>query len=373
MVERSLALEDRDRLVSMQLRPSMLAAQLKLGVGELTEARERLTALRAASVESGHESELALVLSWLAWLETLAGDLDAAIAYVEDAAQQAALSGSERDRALVLSQRAFVRAHRGDVAAARADASAASMACGELGISEPLLWVAAALGVLELSLGDAGAAWAALAPLAQRVEAGGIGPLGFVPEALEALIAVGERDLASRLLERFERRGEELDRAWVSASAARCRGLLLAARGDLDGAQAALDRAREEHEGLELRFALARTLLVQGQVRRRRRQKRMARESLERALALFEQMGARLWAERARGELARLGSRRGPGELTPAEHRVVELAADGLSNKEIASALFVSTHTVEAHLSHAYAKLGVRSRSQLAGRLSARG
>ena len=373
MVERALALEDHDRLVSMQLRPSMLAAQLKLGVGELTEARERLTALRTASVDSGHESELALVLSWLAWLETLAGNLDAAIAYVEDAAQQAALSGSERDRALVLSQRAFVRAHRGDVAAARADASAARKACDELGISEPLLWVAAALGVLELSLGDARAAWAALAPLAQRVEAGGIGPLGFVPEALEALISVGELDRASRLLERFEGRGEELDRAWVSASAARCRGLLLAARGDLDGAQAALDDARDAHEALELRIALARTLLVQGQLRRRRRQKRMARESLERALALFEQMGARLWAEQARGEVARLGSRRSPGELTSAEHRVVDLAANGLSNKEIASALFVSTHTVEAHLSHAYAKLGVRSRSQLAGRLSARG
>ena len=371
-VERSLALEDRDRLLSMQLRPSMLAAQLKLGVGELTEARERLTALRTASVDSGHEDELALVLSWLAWLETLAGDFDAAIAYVEDAAQQSALSGSARDRALVLSQRAFVHAHRGDVAATRADASAASEACTELGISEPLLWVAAAHGVLELSLGDAGAAWAALAPLAQRVEVDGIGPVGFVPEALEALIAVGDLDLASRLLERFERRGQELERAWVSASAARCRGLLLAGRGDLDGAQAALDRAREAHEGLELRFGLARTLLVQGQVRRRRRQKRMARESLERALALFEQMGARLWAERARGELARLGSRRAAGELTAAEHRVVELAADGLSNKEIASMLFVSIHTVEAHLSHAYTKLGVRSRSQLAGRLSAR-
>ena len=57
-------------------------------------------------------------------------------------------------------------------------------------------------------------------------------------------------------------------------------------------------------------------------------------------------------------------------ELTPGERRVVELAANGASNKEIAQALFVSVHTVETHLTHAYAKLGVRSRGQLAGRLA---
>ena len=61
------------------------------------------------------------------------------------------------------------------------------------------------------------------------------------------------------------------------------------------------------------------------------------------------------------------------GEPTAAERRVVELAADGLSNKEIAGTLFISIRTVEAHLTHAYAKLGVRTRSQLAGRLAAQG
>jgi DNA-binding NarL/FixJ family response regulator len=205
------------------------------------------------------------------------------------------------------------------------------------------------------------------------VEAGGVGPVGFLPEGLEALIALGELDRAGRLLERFEQRGRELDRPWVLAAAARCRGLLLAARGDLDAAQAALDEAVAAHEALGMRFALARTLLSQGQVRRRRREKRRSGEALERALDLFEQMGARLWAERTRDELGRLGTRTAPGELTTAERRVAELAAKGLSNKKIAGTLFVSVHTVEAHLSHAYAKLGVRSRSQLAGRLSDRG
>jgi DNA-binding NarL/FixJ family response regulator len=94
---------------------------------------------------------------------------------------------------------------------------------------------------------------------------------------------------------------------------------------------------------------------------------------LEEAASEFERMGARLWAERARRELTRVGGRapHAEGELTPTEQRVVDLAAHGLSNKEIAARLFVTVHTVEVHLSHAYAKLGVRSRAQLAGALSA--
>jgi DNA-binding CsgD family transcriptional regulator len=370
MVERSLALEDPRRVLPLQRRPSMLAAQLALAVGELADARERLTRLRSALVDSGDESELALVDLWLAWLETLAGDLAAASDYADEAARHAALTESERDRCWALAQRALVQAHLGDLVAAREAADAAGALSARLGASEPLLWVTAAVAVLELSLGNAEAAWAAMAQVVVVVEAGGVGPVGFLPDALEALIGLGELDRAARLLDRFERRGRELDRAWVLAAAARCRGLLLAARGDLDAAQEALDEALTRQEPLGMRFALARTLLAAGQVRRRRREKRRSREALERAHELFEQMGARLWAERTRDELGRLGDRSAPGELTAAERRVAELAASGLANKEIAGALFVSVHTVEAHLSRAYAKLGVRSRSQLAGRLS---
>jgi DNA-binding NarL/FixJ family response regulator len=118
-------------------------------------------------------------------------------------------------------------------------------------------------------------------------------------------------------------------------------------------------------------FELAWTLLVQGQVRRRQRQRRAARTSLDRARALFEQMGAPLWAARAADELARIPSGRSEGSLTPAQRRVATLAASGKSNKQIAAELFLSVHTIELHLSHAYAKLGVHSRSQLAGRLGA--
>jgi DNA-binding CsgD family transcriptional regulator len=101
----------------------------------------------------------------------------------------------------------------------------------------------------------------------------------------------------------------------------------------------------------------ARTLLVKGVIQRRAKRRARARLVLEEAASEFERVGGR------RPRVA--------GELTPMEHRVAGLAADGLSNKEIAHSLFVSVHTVEVHLSHAYAKLGVHSRAQLARQLSA--
>jgi DNA-binding NarL/FixJ family response regulator len=133
-----------------------------------------------------------------------------------------------------------------------------------------------------------------------------------------------------------------------------------------------LERALDEHKQMEGGFELGRTLLALGSVRGRARQKRAARETLEQALAIFEELGARLWSERTREELGRISGRRrsAPGELTKTEDRVAALAAQGLSNKAIASTLYVSPHTVEAHLSSIYRKLGVRSRSALAGRLA---
>src|SRR5262249_45821262 len=98
-----------------------------------------------------------------------------------------------------------------------------------------------------------------------------------------------------------------------------------------------------------------------------------ARESLEQSAAAFSELGAPGWAAQAISERDRVGGRRArqsEDELTPAEQRVVELAVDGLANKEIAAALFVSVRTVEVHLKNAYAKLGPRSRAQLARRLS---
>ena len=373
-LDRALALEDPERLLPQHLRPSTVSACLKLYVGRLGESREEFTALRAAATDSGDESDLAYVLFWLAWLETLSGNLDAAAAYAEDAAVQAGLAGSRFNGAWALGQRALVHAHRGEAEETRDAAAKATQIAAELAATLPMLWVSAALGMLEVSLGNHAEAWEAMRHLTERLEEDGLGEPTwvFVPEAVEALVGLEELDRADRLLADWERRAEELDRILALATGARCRALLLAARGDLDGAAQALERSLEQCARMEIPFERARTLLVQGQVRRRVRLKRAARDSLEEALALFERIGARVWSERAGEELSRLGSRRrSPAELTPAEVRVVELAAEGQSNKAIAQRLFVTVHTVEVHLSHAYKKLGVSSRTQLAGRLTA--
>jgi DNA-binding NarL/FixJ family response regulator len=148
---------------------------------------------------------------------------------------------------------------------------------------------------------------------------------------------------------------------------------VLAHGGDLPGARASIEEALGAHARLREPLELARTYLAQGSIERRAKQKVGARAATQRAEAIFSELGARLWLERTQRELARTGLTRSlDRELTPTELRVAELAAAGSQNKEIAGALFVSVKTVEANLSRVYAKLGIRSRVELASRLPKR-
>ena len=373
-VERALALEDRDRLTPLDARPGTIAALLLLYLGDHAQARERLAAIRAAAGERGEESDLAFVVLWLSWLETRSGDLVAALAAAEEAASVAALTGRQSTYSWALAQRAYVDAHRGETAAARRGCREAGALVERFGYTLPAVWIASALSLLELSLGNPEGAWRACEPLAATLEARGLGePVTafFLPDALEALIALGAVDRAAALLAMLDDRGRALDRPWALATAGRCRALLLAARGELDGAAAAADGALAEHDRLDMPFELARTLVVHGVVERRRRRRSRAKASFERALELFESMGARLWAERARLELGRVGIRRSaPGDLTAGERRVAVLTAGGLTNREVARALSISPKTVEANLSRVYRKLGITSRAELGARMA---
>jgi DNA-binding CsgD family transcriptional regulator len=175
---------------------------------------------------------------------------------------------------------------------------------------------------------------------------------------------------------RLGRLAREQDHPWASTAEKRGRGLAMLISDPRDEAGATLTReAARNFERLGLGFESARCLLSLGRALRRAKRWRDARETLEAAAAGLAAMGADGWASRAEAELARVGARRRQsdgGELTPSERRVVDLAAAGVANKQIASTLYVTVNTVEVHLAHAYAKLGVHSRSQLAKALSAR-
>jgi DNA-binding CsgD family transcriptional regulator len=164
--------------------------------------------------------------------------------------------------------------------------------------------------------------------------------------------------------------GQDAGLAGIVAAATTAAARL--ASGYDERAAALLADAAGSYGELGLRFDRARSLLWLGRAARRARKRTAARRALETASEEFEALGSPGWAGQARAELGLLGTRGAApaGELTAAEQRVVDLAASGLSNKQIARRLFVAVHTVEVHLAHAYAKLGVRSRAQLASRLA---
>jgi DNA-binding CsgD family transcriptional regulator len=145
--------------------------------------------------------------------------------------------------------------------------------------------------------------------------------------------------------------------------------LLLAARGDVQGSLATFEHALAEHARSHDPFHHARTILALGRTQRRAMQRGAARETLGDAGTRFDRLGAPLWAAQARAELARIGGRRAAdGELTEAERRIAALVAEGRPNREVAAALFLTEHSVEAALTRVYRKLGVRSRAALARR-----
>jgi DNA-binding NarL/FixJ family response regulator len=119
-----------------------------------------------------------------------------------------------------------------------------------------------------------------------------------------------------------------------------------------------------------MRLERARTLVDLGAAQRRANRRRAARDSLDEALTLCAAIGATPWAARAAAEAAAVSGRSAAAEeLTEMQSRVARLAATGRTNAEIATELFVSVRTVEAHLAAAYRKLGARSRTELAAML----
>jgi DNA-binding CsgD family transcriptional regulator len=149
--------------------------------------------------------------------------------------------------------------------------------------------------------------------------------------------------------------------------------LLLAAAGQLVEAEVVLEEAMLQHKRVAIPLERGRTLLVKGQVHRRRKEKRAAREALEAALHIFESSRATVWSNQARAQLARVGLRpQAPFDLTATEKTVAELAARGLTTKQIAEQAFMSSKTVEGVLTRIYRKLQINTRVELANTMATR-
>src|SRR5262249_6062060 len=140
-------------------------------------------------------------------------------------------------------------------------------------------------------------------------------------DLIELLLELGRVEEAIRVLDVWEADAARVGREWVSAHVARCRGLVAAAEGEVDGAGFFLDRAAARNQEVGDPFGEARALLALGIVRRRARQKRNAREAIQAALDGFEHLGAATWVEKARSELGRIGGRTREEGLTAAERR----------------------------------------------------
>jgi ATP/maltotriose-dependent transcriptional regulator MalT len=352
--------------------PKISLSRRLVGLGELDRARGILEEFVAGAAARGDERLRAQVMGSLARVEWFAGNLPRALDRIILSQDLHKQIYGEHEVAYTGRLRALAETDLGRVDEARESAAAA------LAVSEPLSdqeWTALTLGVLgrlELLVGDVEGALRHLRELPGQLLATGYAdptaPLWA--DAVEALIAGGEFDRARSYLEAYESTAQRADCIWGIAGAARCRGLLSAAEGDLEGAFEAFDRALTALDGLPYPLERGRALLCLGAVRRQAQQKKDAREALDQAIAIFEEFGARPWAEKAQAELRRISGRQpSSDELTETERQVAAMAAEGRSNKEIAAALFMGVSTVEAHLSHVYRKLGVR-RAGLARRLA---
>jgi DNA-binding CsgD family transcriptional regulator len=365
--DQAAALQDSaaDRRVLDQ--PLVSLAEYWKWVDSHERSRAVLVDLMGRAQELGDESALPWLLFLLGDVERLLGNLDTALDRAREGRAAAEQAGQRLFARHNLALEGLVHAQLGRPDQAR---QATDRALEETRDNYVLGLAAEALGQLDLTLGAPEGAVAHIEPRVAFARAEAVAEPGatrFTVDLIEALVELGRRDDALEILGWYEGNARRLERASALANCRRCRGLLAAQAGQIEAALADYEDALGWHDRAGIPLDHGRTLLALGVAQRRAKRRREARATLEEALALFEQIGAMLWAQRARSELRRISGRAPTtGGLTPAEERVAALVARGKTNREVAAALFLSDRTVEGHLSHIFGKLGVRHRTELA-------
>jgi DNA-binding CsgD family transcriptional regulator len=390
-----------------ELEVTMMAGVAELLEGNVTEAADLL----AEAISQVEGSQNPRRFSWAGSSAYYRGDIAAATMFFDRFADEARSQGAISLLAVALALRAYGETIEGRIASAVVSASEGLRLANETGQQNTaafhqaiLAWGAGRLGREEecragvaevfavarerglgiqagiglLALGElelaSGRPSESLTHLEAIWEAGpGAGSVSVkligVPDLVEAASHVGRVERVRQAFSFYEN--------WVISTGShfelpvlcRCQGLL---SPDSSSATEHFCEALQLHAHGERPFERARTELAYGEMLRRGRQPKEAREHLRVALELFEQLGAKAWAERAHTELRGSGEtarKRDPStidQLTPQELQIARIVAGGVSNKEAAAQLFLSPRTVEFHLRHVFAKLGITSRAQLA-------
>jgi DNA-binding CsgD family transcriptional regulator len=349
--------------------PRTLQAEQLLWNGDLSRARRLFGEVHEDVVRSGTTANLPYSLFDLAQVAIAAGEFGDAEQLVRDGIEAARDAEDAWGERLLTYPLALLDVWLGRAEQARARAERRLQEALAKGERPGEVRVKAVLGLLALSQGDAETAARELAPAAARLDEMGFahpGAFPVLPDAIEALACSGDRAAAAELLTRLEAQAADVDSAWALAACDRCRGVLALTVGDPDGAVAPLDRAAAAFAALGHRPDAARSVFLAGRAHLRAGRRIQAADAFADARERFAGMGATLWEQRVVDELERAAPGRSDGELTPAESRIAELVAQGMRNREIGEALFMSVGTVEAHLTRIYRKLGIRSRSELA-------
>ncbi len=371
LMDRATALEAG--LPRVPYEPGFLPVDLMWGgllkwADDFDGARARFAAVRRRAERLAEESTWGSLLFQEGELELWAGHLVAAERCAAEIDEVTERSGQTAQRSHAAYLRAAVAAHRGELGPAHSAAGVALVEADRACDRRFRLRALALLGFTDLSDGRPVDALIHLEQADREHAGAGYGDPGVVRyqlDLVEALVAEGRFDRAAQVLARLEGLGRTLRRPRVLGLTARGRGLLLGAEGRVQEAEALLQQSVDQLETLPHPLELGRSLLTLGVVQRRSKQKRAARETLHRAASIFDDLGARSFAAKARAEAARIGGRAASAGLSTTEARIAELVGSGLTNADVAQTMFMSIKTVENTLTRVYRKLGVRSRRDL--------
>ncbi|MBI2763595.1 MAG: AAA family ATPase [Chloroflexi bacterium] len=373
VIERALALEAGLDESLGDWSPSGVAAECARHSGDEMGARRHYATVLERAVNMGDANVEQWAAFGLASAELLAGNYGRASELADSVLDLADQTGVMRIPARSL--RAHVDAHLGKLDAARSLVAEAIDGATKAGEATHMFGCQVVLGVIEVCSGEFAAAARAYAEarrLAVEIGLAHATVLRAFLNEVEVAAATGNIPQAQEALATFEATVHGDPPPWSASILRRARASLLAARGDLRGAQIELEQPLDDESVLPL--DRARLLLALGSVCRRLREFSRARDMLERALEIFTELDTPPWIERAGRELQRISGRRPrqADQLTEGEARIAEFVAAGRSNKEVAAALFVSVKTVEVTLTRVYQKVGVRSRAELAAHFSSR-